>query len=224
MTTETTTTTTTSNDGNKRPYRDDDELPCNVDKKEMLELLPPECKSGDPKRPLRHVDDRGQVSHYALQPLFYCVLLILAVECFERFSFYSICYTQTMYLTGVYNADWNAGLTSVDAASFVAISTAVAYTTTFVGATLADVVWGEYTTILVGALGLYIPGLLLLALTTVPYLLGQEFNHTLLSLALLLLWPLGTGIVKSTVNVFGAKNFHPLLQSALIERYYGTYV
>lgn len=156
------------------------------------------------------------------KPLFYCVLLILAVECFEKFSFYSICYTQTMYLTGVYNADWNAGLTSVDAASFVAISTAVAYTTTFVGATLADGVWGEYTTILVGALGLYIPGLLLLALTTVPYLLGQEFNHALLSLALLLLWPLGTGIVKSTVNVFGAKNFHPLLQSALIERYYGT--
>ena len=198
----------------------DDELPCNVDDAAMLDQLPDECLSGDPKRPLRHVDDQGYESHYALQPLFYCVVLILAVECFERFSFYSICYTQTMYLTGVYNPDWNAGFTSVDAASFVAISTAIAYTTTFIGATLADVVFGEYKSILIGALGLYIPGLLLLALTTVPYLLGDEFNTKLLSLALLVLWPLGTGIVKSCVNVFGAKQFHPLLQSALVERYY----
>jgi dipeptide/tripeptide permease len=30
----------------------------------------------------------------------------------------------------------------------------------------------------------------------------------------------GTGIVKSVVNVFGAKQFHPLLQSSLIEAYY----
>eukprot|EP00980_Cylindrotheca_fusiformis_P003156 scaffold721_cov131-Cylindrotheca_fusiformis.AAC.46 len=34
------------------------------------------------------------------------------------------------------------------------------------------------------------------------------------------MWPTGTGIVKSVVNVFGAKQFHPLLQSALIEAYY----
>jgi POT family proton-dependent oligopeptide transporter len=31
---------------------------------------------------------------------------------------------------------------------------------------------------------------------------------------------MGTGIVKSIVNVFGAKQFHPLLQSSLIESYY----
>jgi len=37
---------------------------------------------------------------------------------------------------------------------------------------------------------------------------------------LLVLWPVGTGIVKSIVNVFGAKQFHPLLQSSLIESYY----
>jgi POT family proton-dependent oligopeptide transporter len=36
----------------------------------------------------------------------------------------------------------------------------------------------------------------------------------------LFLWPMGTGIVKSIVNVFGAKQFHPLLQSSLIESYY----
>ena len=174
----------------------DDELPTNVDHAYVatysLDSLPPECLSGDPIKPLRHVDDQGTVSHYALQPLLYCVLLILVVECFERFSFYSICYTLTMYLTGVYDPDWNAELTSVDAASFVAIATAIAYTSTFIGATLADAVCGEYVSILVGALGLYVPGLLLLALTTVPYLLGDTFNHYVLTVALLLFWPLGT--------------------------------
>jgi POT family proton-dependent oligopeptide transporter len=57
-------------------------------------------------------------------------------------------------------------------------------------------------------------------LSTVPHLLGETFNKRLLALGLLILWPAGTGIVKSIVNVFGAKQFHPLLQSSLIESYY----
>lgn len=35
-----------------------------------------------------------------------------------------------------------------------------------------------------------------------------------------MLWPIGTGTVKACVNVFGAKQFHPILQSSLIESYY----
>jgi POT family proton-dependent oligopeptide transporter len=45
----------------------------------------------------------------------------------------------------------------------------------------------------------------LLALTTIPHLLGETFNVRALSIGLLLLWPIGTGTVKSVVNVFGAK-------------------
>ena len=66
----------------------------------------------------------------------------------------------------------------------------------------------------------YLPGVTMVALTTVPHLLGETFNKTALSIAVLILWPLGTGIVKSVVNVFGAKQFHPLLQSKMIESYY----
>ena len=33
-----------------------------------------------------------------------------------------------------------------------------------------------------------------------PKLLGEEFNESLLTVGLLFLWPLGTGIVKSIVN------------------------
>jgi proton-dependent oligopeptide transporter, POT family len=103
---------------------------------------------------------------------------------------------------------------------YVSISVAVAYTTPFVGAFLADQILGDYWSILAGTLLFYLPGLLLIALTSVPLLLGEEFNRRALAFGLLFLWPTGTGIVKSIVNVFGAKQFHPLLQSSLIEAYY----
>jgi POT family proton-dependent oligopeptide transporter len=109
---------------------------------------------------------------------------------------------------------------SVIASSYVSISTAVAYTTPFLGALLADRILGEYTTILVGCLLCYIPGLLLIAFTTIPLFLGNEFNRAAINWGLLVLWPMGTGMVKACVNVFGAKQFHPILQSSFIESYY----
>jgi POT family proton-dependent oligopeptide transporter len=90
----------------------------------------------------------------------------------------------------------------------------------FVGAFLADSILGDYWTILFGAVLFYIPGLVLILLSSIPHALGETFNTFALSFGLLFMWPTGTGIVKSVVNVFGAKQFHPLLQSALIEAYY----
>lgn len=196
-----------------------DDLPNNVCTEEQLALLPQECLSGDPERPLRHVDEMGEVTHYALQPMFYSVIFILLVELLERFSFYGIDYTQTSYLTGVYNDNWNAGMASVTASSYVSVSTAIAYTTPFAGAYLADTLIGDYWSIILGS-SVYLPGILLIAATTVPHLLGKHFNSNALRFALLFLWPIGTGIVKSVVNVFGAKQYHPFLQSTLIETYF----
>jgi proton-dependent oligopeptide transporter, POT family len=197
-----------------------DDIPNNVSTEEQLAQLPPECLSGDVVRPLQHFGEDGVVSTYSLQPMFYSVVFILVVELLERFAFYGINYTQTSYLTGEYDYDWNAGMDSVPASSYVSVSVAVAYTTPFIGAFLADSLLGDYYTILVGSLVFYLPGLFLIACTTVPRLLGAEFNKPAVTFGLLLLWPFGTGIVKSVVNVFGAKQFHPLLQSSLIEAYY----
>lgn len=105
-----------------------------------------------------------------------------------------------MFLTGAFNEDWNAGFTSIKASSYVSVSTMVAYSTPFVGAFFADSLLGDHKSILVGLLFFYVPGITLIALTTVPYLLGDEFNESLLTLGTLVLWPLGTGIVKSIVN------------------------
>lgn len=199
----------------------EEELPTNVNSRQQLEKLPDECLSGDPVRPLQHRDEeRGTIHRYALNPMTYSVFFILLVELLERFVFYGLIYTQTSYLTGVYDDDWNADMTSIEASSYVSISIAIAYTTPFLGALLADSMLGDYPSVLVGLLCFYLPGLLCLTLTTIPGLLGDEFNTTVLKLGLLCLWPVGTGIVKSIMNVFGAKQFHPLLQSSLIESYY----
>jgi POT family proton-dependent oligopeptide transporter len=208
----------------QRPvFKPDDEIPSNVCREDQLESLPEECLSGDSDRPLRHVDEDGNVFHYSLSPMTYSVLLILIVELMERFSFYGIYYTLTMYLTGVYNDEWNANFKSVEAASYVSISTAVAYTTPFLGAILSDTWLGDYKSIVFGVVFLYLPGLVLVLLTTVPHLLGPEFNTRVLSIAVLVLWPMGTGVVKSVVNVFGARQFHPFLQSSLIESYFAAF-
>ena len=203
-------------------------LPTNISTQEQLDtVVPEEFQTGDAERPLCHTipaplyeDCDEKTYNYSLNPMTYSVPYILSIEFLERFSFYGVYYTLIGFLTGVYNEDWNPGLSGVDAASCVSISTAVAYTTPFLGAYLADVVLGEYWTILAGGTMLYIPGLLLICLSTVPGLLGETFNRNILALALLVLWPMGTSFVKSCVNIFGAKQFHPLLQSTNIERYY----
>ena len=203
--------------------KEDEVIPSNVSTVDQLELVPDEFKSTNKHRPLKLKDDRGKVSLYYLKPMANSVIFILMVELLERFAFYGVNYTQTSFLTGAYNKHWNADMSAVAASSYVSISTAIAYTAPFGGAILADSLMGEYWTIIFGTLVFYIPGILLIALTTVPYLLGPTFNHTALCTGLLFLWPIGTGMVKAVVNVFGAKQFHPFLQSSLIESYYVSF-
>jgi len=130
--------------------------------------------------------------------------------------------TQTNYLTGSYNDEWNADMTSMEAASLIALSTAVAYSVPFFGGMLADGYLGDYKTILVGVFCFYLPGIFLVASSTTPnWWLGTKyFNVEAYKLALLCLWPIGTGTVKAVVNIFGARQYHPLLQRSMVESFY----
>jgi dipeptide/tripeptide permease len=196
-------------------------LPNHVDSHDQLKQLPDDCLSGDPKRPLLFIDSySGSTYKYALQPLFYSVGFILIIEILDTFSYYGIVNTETQYLQGEYSPSWNANMTSVQAASYVSAGTAIAYSVPFLAGIIADGFLGEYFTILFGTCIFYIPGLLIIALTTIPYLLGQTFNESALKAGILVLYPLGDGFIKSVVNVFGAKQYHPLLQSDKIQTYY----
>ena len=138
-------------------------------------------------------------------------------------------------MVGSYDSEWNPGMTDVQAASFTSASIGIAYSAPFIGGIVADGVLGDYWSIMFGVCALYIPGLILIALTTFPELvswmassmshlvstlwlthslslpsqLGSAFNTNALKAGLLVLMPIGTGFIKPVVNVFGAKQFHP---------------
>ena len=209
-------------DSHSTTVRNDDmkNLPTNVDSLEKLKEVPEGFLSGNWSKPLQHADEYGEVRTYALQPMFYSVVYILLMESLQMFAFYGLNFTAAAFLTGVYEPSWNARFTAIEASSYVSISTAVAFTSPFLGAYFADVLMGDFWTITVGVACLFGPGVLLIALTTIPGFLGKTFNVTALNLGFLVLWPLGAGLIKSVVNVFGAKQYHPLLQPDLIRAYY----
>jgi len=191
-----------------------------INSEEKLAAVPDKYLSNDSKRPLLLVNADGSQSKYALNPLLYCVLFILVIELLERFSYYGLLNSQLEYLVGGYNPEWSANMTSVDASSFVSGSVALGMTAPFIGGVLADGVFGDFWGIIFGTSCLYIPGLLIIALCSYPYLLGNSFDVNALRAGMLVLWPLGMGFIKSIVNVFGAKQYHPKFQSSLIESYY----
>jgi len=171
-----------------------------VDSQEKLAHVPERFRGDDPARPLVHIDDDGHRFEYALRPIRYCVALILVVEGLERFAYYGLANSQLEYLTGGFDAAWNAGMSAVDAANFVSSSAALTALAPLIGGILADGLLGDYWNILAGTLLFYIPGLLLVALCSYPRALGEEFNKDALYAGMLVLWPLGSGLIKSTVN------------------------
>jgi len=96
-------------------------------------------------------------------------------------------------------------MTVVQASSFVSAASALTFSSPIIGGLLADSFLGDYWTILLGTILLYIPGLLLIALVAYPGLLGSTYNYDALVAGTLVLWPLGAGALKSIVNVMGAK-------------------
>jgi POT family proton-dependent oligopeptide transporter len=100
---------------------------------------------------------------------------------------------------------------------------------------------------LLGILFFYLPGLFIIASSTVPGLLlgTHSFNLGAYKVALLVLWyvlwvayrtppwhihtlmscfglprPVGAGTVKAVVNIFGARQHHPIVQRTLVESFY----
>jgi proton-dependent oligopeptide transporter, POT family len=203
---------------------DSSELPNDVCTVEDADKLPKEYRSGDTKRPLKATDAAsGDEYHYALRPLLYSASFVLLLHLAEGIATYGTEGIITPFLVGSYDASWNANFTSVTATSYVSGVASVASIVPFVGGIVADGYLGDYWTLLAGAGLFYLPGLLLITLTTVPFLLGSTFNYAALSTALLGLCPIGAGLVKTVTSVYGAKQFHPVLQSSMIESYYVYY-
>jgi dipeptide/tripeptide permease len=199
-------------------------LPTNVSSTDEVQELPDEYRSGDARRPLKTSDAQtGEEHRYALRPLVFGASFVLLLHLAECFSYFGIEGIIAPFLVGQYDENWNANLTSVEASSYVSGVAAIAATAPFVGGALADGLLGDYWTLMLGTGVFYVPGLIVLALTTIPYLLSPTFSYAALTSALLVLCPIGTGLVRPITNVFGAKQFHPILQSSKLESYYIYY-
>jgi POT family proton-dependent oligopeptide transporter len=204
----------------QQPAGEAGEVYDNVESEEDLARVPAEYLSGEAKRPLLSRDEAGHSYTHVLRPLFYSVCFILLVELLERLAYYGVVATQLSYLTGHYDPAWSANMDSVQASAFVGSSVAITYTMPFVGAIVADSLLGNFVTILLFSIAFYLPGLLLIALSAYPQLVSATFPTTMVSVAMLGLYPMGAGAIKACVNVMGAQQYHPVLQSAQIERFY----
>ena len=169
---------------------------------------------------LQHTESDGTTYTYATNPLVYSASFIVFLKLFESFSFCGVENTATNFLIGNYNGVWNAGFSPVKASSFVSGASAISCVAPFLGGILADGILGDYWIISAAAAFLYLPGLLLILLTTIPGVLGESFNEVSLFAGMLVLFPLGAGILQSIINVFGAKQFHPVLQCVMLESFF----
>ena len=151
----------------------------------------------------------------------YSVVCILLFQALEPLAFYGIITTETEYLLGSYNKQsWGPTLSASQASTFTSITQGVAFSAPLIGGIIADGLLGDFNTIIMSVTCLYLPGLLLIALTTFPGILGSDFNYAALKASLLVLMPIGMGFNKACMNAFGAKQFHPILQSSMLEQYF----
>lgn len=199
------------------------ELPNDVSSKDQLACLPEQYLSDDPRRPLQRTEDDGAIHKYALNPLWYSAILVLIVVMMNGFSALGFAVSQTTFLTGEYDPSYAANLTEVQASSIVSASMGISFTSPFFGGLLADCLLGDYWAIVSVISLLYIPGLALVALTAFPFLLGQTFNTDAFIAGFVVMMSLGAGMIRPLLNVYGAKQYHPVLQSKKVESYYVYY-
>jgi hypothetical protein len=188
--------------------------------KEQLALLPEKYISNESKLPLLfayntvktagETDTKKQIDFkYAHRPMWYGVIFLLLYQVPESFADLAIATTETELLLGAYQPSFSPHLSAGKATTYTNISIGVKYVAPIFGGIIADGFLGDYYTIICAGL-LYIPGLLLISLSTFPALLGATFNITALGAGLFVLQPLGYGINKAVMNVFTAKQFYPI--------------
>lgn len=69
-------------------------------------------------------------------------------------------------------------------------------------------------------LAFFVPGTLLIFLSSWPNLLGETFPFRVFKAGMLYLYPLGGGGIDTIVDIFAAKQFHPILQDDLVESFF----
>ncbi|KAF4664592.1 hypothetical protein FOZ61_004940 [Perkinsus olseni] len=165
--------------------------------------------SADPRKPLAWTDPSGNTYHYFEHPFFNATIFVLSMEMCERLAFTGLLPNLKNFLNEFLDYDDST------AYSYISDFQAIMYFTPLIGAAIADTLLGLYKTIIIFA-AIYMLGLLFVVLAAVPSISQPWMVH----LGLMTLIGLGSGGIKSCVNVMGAQQFHPELHKSDITRYY----
>lgn len=134
----------------------------------------------------------NHTSAYADNPLTYSIGFILFLDFMERFAFNGVIFTMPGYLTGYYEPYWNPNYAPFEANSYIATFQGIGFVTPFIAAFVADCLVGDYWAINLFTGLCYIPGILLIAVSAIPYSEQRDdFPLKQLKLGTHILFPLG---------------------------------
>ncbi|KAL3771993.1 hypothetical protein ACHAW5_002223 [Stephanodiscus triporus] len=164
---------------------------------------------------------RTQISYqFHENPMVHCVWILLILRAIERSIFMGILYINPGFLTGYYNPIWNPGFSSSKANVFISSTQALQSSLPFIIAAFADMCAGDFWTLAILLCVFFIPGVLLIFFSAVPFLLGETFPLEILRAGMQIFYTVGSGGVDAICDIFGAKQFHPVRHAHLIEPYF----
>eukprot|EP00760_Papus_ankaliazontas_P021615 PhM_4_TR18714/c0_g1_i4/m.62294/K14638/SLC15A3_4, PHT; solute carrier family 15 (peptide/histidine transporter), member 3/4 len=141
----------------------------------------------------------GETYTYHPKPMTYSCLFILIQEMCERLAYYGLQPTLKLFLQRTL-----PGFTDAKASAYLGNFNGIMYLTPMFSAALADTFLGCFRTILYFSF-VYMAGLALLVLASIDTMSEPWMVHV----GLLVLVTIGSGGIKSCVNVLGGQQFHP---------------
>jgi hypothetical protein len=180
------TSTASTNAANAKKEADDDE------EKGRVSAFMSNIRLLSPEKAQQLNDVINHTSAYADNPLTYSIGFILFLDFMERFAFNGTIFTMPGYLTGYYEPLWNPNYAPFEANSYIATFQGIGFVTPFIAAFVADCLVGDYWTINLFTGLCYIPGILLIAVSAIPYSEQRDdFPLKQLKLGTHILFPLG---------------------------------
>ncbi|KAL3770088.1 hypothetical protein ACHAW5_003464 [Stephanodiscus triporus] len=163
----------------------------------------------------------GKISYqFHENPMVRCVWILLILRAIERSIFFGLLFINPGFLTGYYNPNWNPGFTSSKANTFISSTQALQSSLPFIIAAFADICAGDFWTLAILLCVFFVPGVLLVFLSAVPFLLGETFPIKILRIGMQILYTVGSGGVDAICDIFGAKQFHPVRHAHQFEPYF----
>jgi POT family proton-dependent oligopeptide transporter len=90
----------------------------------------------------------------------------------------------------------------------------------FLVALVADFMIGDYWMMMILLIVFFLPGILVITLCAWPYQLGDTFPMHLYRVGFQILFTIGNGGIDTIVDIFGAKQFHPVIHTHLLDSYF----